>query len=93
VCKGDLSLMGNEFKVMEMNVLFEVQKALAGVILSHADKWKRRWHMVPSPRRVIRGECDVSGRSCAAVLAWWNSLWSIPSSFWGEAKLKLQFSG
>lgn len=28
VWKGDLSLMGNEFKVMEMNVLFEVQKAL-----------------------------------------------------------------
>ena len=50
VWKGDLSLMGNEFKVMEMNVLFEVQRALTEVILSHSNKWKQRCHMVPSPR-------------------------------------------
>lgn len=42
--------MGNEFKVMEMNVLFEVQRALTEVILSHSNKWKQRCHMVPSPR-------------------------------------------
>lgn len=41
--------MGNEFKVMEMNVLFEVQKALAEVKLSHFYKWKQLCHMVPCP--------------------------------------------
>lgn len=50
--------MGNEFKVMEMNVLFEVQRALAEVILSYSNKWKQRCHMVP--RHVKRRECDVS---------------------------------
>lgn len=39
--------MGNEFKVMEMNVLGEVQRALAEVILSYSDKWKWRCHVVP----------------------------------------------
>lgn len=39
--------MGNEFKVMEMNVLFEVQKALAEVKLSHSYKWKQLCHVVP----------------------------------------------
>lgn len=55
--------MGNEFKVMEMNVLFEVQRALAEVILSHSNKWKRRGHMVPSPPTLIcqkERERDVS---------------------------------
>ena len=62
VWKGDLSLMGNEFKVMEMNVLFEVQKALAEVILSHSNKWKQHCHMVSSPwlDSSKRRECDVS---------------------------------
>lgn len=61
VWKGDLSLMGNEFKVMEMNVLFEVQKALVEVILSHSDKWKWHCRMAPSPRLdSSKGECDVS---------------------------------
>lgn len=50
VWKGDLSLMGNEFKVMEMNVLFEVQGALAEVILSYSNKWRQRCHMVSSPQ-------------------------------------------
>lgn len=53
--------MGNEFKVMEMNVLFEVQKALVEVILSHSNKWKQHCRMVPSPRLdSSKGECDVS---------------------------------
>lgn len=41
--------MGNEFKVMEMNVLFEVQGALAEVILSHSNKWRQRRHMASPP--------------------------------------------
>lgn len=61
VWKGDLSLMGNEFKVMEMNVLFEVQRALAEVILSPSDKWSQWCHMVPSLLLdSSKGECDVS---------------------------------
>ncbi|KAF3860772.1 hypothetical protein F7725_001027 [Dissostichus mawsoni] len=35
---------------MEMNVRFEVQRALAEVILSHYDKWRQRCHVEPSPR-------------------------------------------
>lgn len=43
--------MGNEFKVMEMNVLFEVQGALTELTLSLPDKhMRRRCHMVPSPQ-------------------------------------------
>lgn len=53
--------MGNEFKVMEMNVLFEVQKALVEDILSHSDKWKWHCRTAPSPRLdSSNGECDVS---------------------------------
>lgn len=60
--------MGNEFKVMEMNVLFEVQRALAEVILSYSNKWKRRCHMVPSPttRQKERVRC-LSRQRCASV--------------------------
>lgn len=49
--------MRNEFKVMEMNVLCEVQRALAGVILSYFDKWKWRCGVVPgaAPRQKERG--------------------------------------
>lgn len=53
--------MGNEFKVMEMNVLGKVQRALAEVILSYSDKWKWRCHVAPAPPRLKRREGrDVS---------------------------------
>lgn len=38
--------MGNKFKVMEMNVLFEVQRAFAEAMLSCSNKWKKHCHMV-----------------------------------------------
>lgn len=62
--------MGNEFKVMEMNVLGEVQRALAEVILSYFDKWKWRCHVVPAPPRVKRRQwCLSRQRMNSSVLA------------------------
>lgn len=48
--------MGNKFKVMEMNVLFEVQRAFAGATLSCSNKWKKHCHMV------LRRRFDLSKR-------------------------------
>lgn len=62
--------MGNKFKVMEMNVLFEVQRAFAEAMLSCSNKWKKHCHMVPCQRFDSSKESMV-GRRCvlSAVIA------------------------
>lgn len=81
--------MGNKFKVMEMNVLFEVQRALAGATLSCSNKWKKHCHMVPcqlfNSSEEGRGRCPavkaVHGLNIARVqcLCWGCVVYSCPN--------------